>query len=157
VTRGGVRVGTAYDSPQALYVGEQIKQYREKLGLLQRELAERMHLDPSILSLWEVDRRPVPHPRVEDLATALEVSVEELLGERLEAWHRITYADVLDLPIKPFEPEPEPEEEAIETPVVAIGPPVPDQRLWCDCGGRRHYHGMRPSWSPFVMAIKDLV
>lgn len=156
MTRGGVRTGVAYDSPHALYVGPRIRELREQLGLKQREVARRIQIDPSLPQLWEADKRPVPHSRVEALAAALEVSVEELLNERFGAWHQITYADVLDLPIKPFESEPEPE-QAIEAPVIAIGAPVPDERLWCECGGRRHYHGVRSSWAPFVMAIKDLV
>jgi len=56
-----------------------IAELRERAGLKQGELARRLDIDPSIPSLWEHGKRLVPHNRLEALAAALEVTVEQLL------------------------------------------------------------------------------
>lgn len=64
-----------------------MREIRARQGLKQSEIARRMGLDPSIPSLWEQGKRPVPVSRINALATALGVSVGELLdgaGESLE-------------------------------------------------------------------------
>jgi transcriptional regulator with XRE-family HTH domain len=49
------------------------------IGRGQREIADRMHLHNSILSLWVRGKRPVPGARIPALAAALEMTVEQLL------------------------------------------------------------------------------
>ncbi len=56
-----------------------MREIRARQGLKQSEIARRMGLDPSIPSLWEQGKRPVPANRIGALAEALGVSVNELL------------------------------------------------------------------------------
>lgn len=62
----------------------QIRERRKELNLKQDELAAR--LDPPVtqpaVSAWERGKEAVPVDRIEDLARALEWSVDQLLGER---------------------------------------------------------------------------
>lgn len=58
-----------------------LRDLRARQGLKQSEVARRMRLDPSIPSLWEQGKRPVPANRVAALADALGVSLDELLEE----------------------------------------------------------------------------
>jgi len=63
----------------SLDLSTRMRDLRARQGLKQSEVARRMRLDPSIPSLWEQGKRLVPANRVQALADALEVSVEELL------------------------------------------------------------------------------
>lgn len=61
-------------------VGLKIVQYRKKLGLTQRELAERLHVSDKAVSKWE---RGINYPDItlfDDIARELHISVVELLG-----------------------------------------------------------------------------
>jgi transcriptional regulator with XRE-family HTH domain len=60
-------------------LSSRLRSLRERQGLRQSEIARRMALDPSIPSLWEQGKRPVPSRRLQPLADALGVSLEELL------------------------------------------------------------------------------
>lgn len=43
-------------------MGEKIREYRERAGLSQRELAQALGLDPSAVSSWEIGRsEPTVH------------------------------------------------------------------------------------------------
>lgn len=68
------------DLPDApLDLSARLRELRARQGLKQSEVARRMGLDPSIPSLWEQGKRPVPAGRIRSLADALHVSVGELL------------------------------------------------------------------------------
>ncbi|MBV9357052.1 MAG: helix-turn-helix transcriptional regulator [Chloroflexi bacterium] len=70
-----------YSAPAtALDLSARMRELRARQGLKQSEVARRMGLDPSIPSLWEQGKRPVPANRVQALADALGVNVDELLG-----------------------------------------------------------------------------
>lgn len=56
-----------------------MRELRARSGLKQSEIARRMGLDPSIPSLWEQGKRPVPPTRLRSLADALGVTVGDLL------------------------------------------------------------------------------
>ena len=61
-------------------VGLKIVQSRKKLGLTQRELAERLHVSDKAVSKWE---RGINYPDItlfDDIARELHISVVELLG-----------------------------------------------------------------------------
>ena len=58
-----------------------IKELRERKGLLQKEVAERLGVDASALCLWEKGIRMVPSRYLKRLASILECSVDELLSE----------------------------------------------------------------------------
>lgn len=71
---------TLTDLPTApLDLSHRMRELRARLGLKQSEVARRIGLDPSIPSLWEQGKRPVPANRVASLAEALGVSLSELL------------------------------------------------------------------------------
>jgi transcriptional regulator with XRE-family HTH domain len=62
-----------------LNLAVRMRELRVRQGLKQSEVARRMGLDPSIPSLWEQGKRPVPASRVRALAEALGVTTSELL------------------------------------------------------------------------------
>lgn len=62
-----------------LNLAPRMRELRARQGLKQSEIARRMGLDPSIPSLWEQGKRPVPASRVPALAAALGVDPRELL------------------------------------------------------------------------------
>jgi transcriptional regulator with XRE-family HTH domain len=64
----------------ALDLSSRMRELRARQGLKQSEVARRMGLDPSIPSLWEQGKRPVPANRVQSLADALGVPVDELIS-----------------------------------------------------------------------------
>ena len=71
---------TDTDLPNApIDLSARMREIRARQGLKQSEIARRMGLDPSIPSLWEQGKRPVPANRIGSLAEALGVSVNELL------------------------------------------------------------------------------
>src|ERR687885_433448 len=63
----------------SLDLSTRMRDLRARQGLKQSEVARRLGLDPSIPSLWEQGKRPVPANRIVPLAQALRVSVAELL------------------------------------------------------------------------------
>jgi transcriptional regulator with XRE-family HTH domain len=70
-----------YSAPNtALDLSSRMRELRARQGLKQSEVARRMGLDPSIPSLWEQGKRPVPANRVQSLADALGVPMDELLS-----------------------------------------------------------------------------
>jgi DNA-binding XRE family transcriptional regulator len=70
-----------YSAPNtALDLSSRMRELRARQGLKQSEVARRMGLDPSIPSLWEQGKRPVPANRVQSLANALGVPMDELLS-----------------------------------------------------------------------------
>jgi transcriptional regulator with XRE-family HTH domain len=118
-----------------------MRELRARQGLKQSEVARRMRLDPSIPSLWEQGKRLVPASRVRALATALEVSVEELLdgvsgAERpappkptvLEAPTRIPMADLIDE--RAVRPHP-----ADDGPLMRLLPPTADDQAIVEQAG----------------------
>jgi transcriptional regulator with XRE-family HTH domain len=121
----------------SLDLSARMRDLRARQGLKQSEVARRMGLDPSIPSLWEQGKRLVPANRVRALASALEVSVEELLEGVSEPGQRTTGGslrglDLLDehgfgsrgeggplMRLLAHQPPPEPE------PVIEEPPPPP--------------------------------
>lgn len=62
-------------------VGEKIRACRQKAGMKQGELAEKLHVTPQAVSNWERDERLPGFDMVPDLAEALGITYKELLGE----------------------------------------------------------------------------
>jgi transcriptional regulator with XRE-family HTH domain len=67
--------------PESFDVAIGMRRIRLRQGLEQAEVARRMGLAPSMISLWERGRRLVPRSRVPAVAAALGVSVDELRGQ----------------------------------------------------------------------------
>lgn len=80
-------------------LSSRLRALRERQGLRQSEIARRMAVDPSIPSLWEQGKRPVPPRRLRPLAEALGVSLEELL-EGAPAGHAASASVWSDRPVR---------------------------------------------------------
>lgn len=61
--------------------GKRLKLYREAAGLTQRELAEKIEVTHSNINYWENSSKLPKSNYLLPIAKALNVSVEELLGE----------------------------------------------------------------------------
>jgi transcriptional regulator with XRE-family HTH domain len=63
-------------------LGERITQIRKERGMTQVELASLLNLRQQALASYEVGRRRLPTSMLPEVAKALGVEVEELLGEK---------------------------------------------------------------------------
>jgi transcriptional regulator with XRE-family HTH domain len=144
--------------PEAPYLGRQIRKGIESLEasrgqFYQSDVAKRVGIDSSIISLWAQDKRPVPWNRIAALAEALETTEDALLGN----YPRPAFLRPLRVvaggsenPEPAFVPiveEPEPLPPMSSEPA----PSTITQWLWCesDHGSgvpRRHHHGIAPAW-----------
>ena len=61
-------------------IGERIKKARKDKGLTQKKLAEKIFVVPEALSRWEKGRRHLSAQTLCDIADALEMSIDELVG-----------------------------------------------------------------------------
>ena len=62
-------------------IGQRIRDARERLGVSQRELAEKIHFEsPTAISLIEAGKRAISIVQLEKVADALNVTLEYLLG-----------------------------------------------------------------------------
>lgn len=61
-------------------LGERVKQVRESKGISQRKLATTIFVDASALCYWEQGKRNISVQSLCDIADALEVSLDELVG-----------------------------------------------------------------------------
>jgi len=63
----------------AVMLAPRLGALRRRQGKKQSDISRRLGIDPSIPSLWEQGKRPVPPTRLAALADALDVSLTELL------------------------------------------------------------------------------
>jgi transcriptional regulator with XRE-family HTH domain len=63
----------------AVNLSRRLRELRRRQGKTQSDISHRLGVDPSIPSLWEQGKRPVPPQRLAALADALEVPLSELL------------------------------------------------------------------------------
>ncbi len=64
-------------------IGNNIRACRMRLGITQKELAEKMGVTPAAVSLWEKDSRDPRLPDLVLLASVLKASLNELvLGQK---------------------------------------------------------------------------
>jgi len=65
-------------------IGPRIRALRERRRMTQLELAEKVGVNPTAVTLWESKTTPrgITHKNLGKVAEALSVSVSELLGER---------------------------------------------------------------------------
>jgi transcriptional regulator with XRE-family HTH domain len=63
----------------AVNLSQRLRELRRRQGKTQSDISRRLGVDPSIPSLWEQGKRPVPPQRMAALADALEISLSELL------------------------------------------------------------------------------
>jgi transcriptional regulator with XRE-family HTH domain len=62
--------------------GNRLPQLRKTQGLTQEELAEKVGVTQRVIAYYEKDGAQPPGPILADLASALKVSVDELLGRK---------------------------------------------------------------------------
>jgi transcriptional regulator with XRE-family HTH domain len=60
-----------------MLVGQALKKARERKGLRQKELAEMLFVDPSLVSRWEKDERKIPIVLFVQILDILEISIDE--------------------------------------------------------------------------------
>ena len=65
-----------------MLIGDRIKELRNKLGLSQSELGNRIETDGSVISRWETNKTRVSQRYIVKLAKALGTSTDYLLGEQ---------------------------------------------------------------------------
>jgi transcriptional regulator with XRE-family HTH domain len=61
-----------------MLIGEALKRARERKGLRQSELAEKLYVDPSLVCRWEKGQRRVSLEELTVILEVLEISFEEL-------------------------------------------------------------------------------
>lgn len=69
---------TDHEPRQSLWVGGLIRERLAYLGRAHYELADELGVHASIVGLWAGGHRPVPSYRVDALARALDVAVDEM-------------------------------------------------------------------------------
>jgi hypothetical protein len=63
----------------AINLSQRLRELRRRQGKTQSDISRHLGVDPSIPSLWEQGKRPVPPQRLAGLAEALEIPLSELL------------------------------------------------------------------------------
>lgn len=66
-------------------IGENIRRHRKELGLLQKELAEKIGVRKQIICLWETNKHYPSILTLCDLADFFGCSTDELLGRKCQA------------------------------------------------------------------------
>lgn len=61
-----------------MLLGEALKKARESRGVTQKELAERLYVDPSLICRWEKSQKRIPQDKLEKMLKILEISLDEL-------------------------------------------------------------------------------
>jgi hypothetical protein len=90
------------DTPSAYYLGDAIRVRLDQLEMTQTEVAARLNLHPSVVTLWYGNRRPVPEHRLSSLAEALLLDVDALVAQA-------GYPPPKRVPVAPVQPADEPE------------------------------------------------
>lgn len=68
-----------------MLIGDRIRELRNKLGLSQSELGDKIETDGSVISRWETNKARVSQRYIVKLAKALGTSTDYLLGEKNES------------------------------------------------------------------------
>src|SRR5689334_21258712 len=88
----------------AVNLSQRLRELRRRQGKTQSDISRRLGVDPSIPSLWEQGKRPVPPQRLAELADALDVPLSELLRGVVPE----SELSQVDDPLPAYAPEPEP-------------------------------------------------
>ena len=59
-------------------VGEALKQARESKGLTQKQLADKLYVDPSLVCRWEKGQRGVPLVTLVTISDILEIDIDKI-------------------------------------------------------------------------------
>ena len=74
--------------------GERLVQARKKIGLNQKQLAEKINITPTRLNYWEKDKRQPDVKMIQKLAKALNTTGDELIGIELDHKNIITSDEI---------------------------------------------------------------
>ena len=64
-----------------LHIGKNIKHFRKRIGLTQHQLAEKLNVSCQAVSKWENDINRPDIELIPELATLLEISIDELFWD----------------------------------------------------------------------------
>lgn len=166
--------GYKFNPTDQVFLGPKIQELLGLSLLKQSEVARRVHIDASLIYLWSIDRRPVPHNRIEALAEALEVVPRDLMqggrvvpsGAAAPYYLRIA-AEIAPVSVtnpvarKLIEEYKAPPPQLTFEDIVKPSPVGPSEvrLLWCESTHgtgipRRHHHGVAPSWGPGFMTLE---
>lgn len=136
----------------ALYVGRRLSVARVRAKITQSELARAINVDSAITSLWERDRRPIPHSRVDQVAAVLKTTARALLEDAATRRYRQPPDQGMRAFVVPPQSEP-------VRPRETVPPSERPSLSWCTSdhrsGGERrlHHHGLAVHWAPRVERI----
>lgn len=74
--------------------GERLVQARKKIGLNQKQLAEKINITPTRLNYWEKDKRQPDVKMIQKLAKALNTTGDELIGIEVDHKNIITSDEI---------------------------------------------------------------
>lgn len=94
-------------------LGSRIAQLRKAQGLTQVQLAEALDISQQVLASYEIGRRRIPVSKLPDLARALAVGVDELLGESAKARAKRGPAPVLARHMEQISALPKPRQKLV--------------------------------------------
>lgn len=81
-----------------LNIGERITELRENKNMTQKELADKIKLNKSVMNRIESGERPIRETELSSIADALEVSTDYLLGRiEPEKYYELTDKDEKDI------------------------------------------------------------
>ena len=64
--------------------GNKIRELRNKIGLTQKELADKLHKSESAIRMWELSKSEPDLQSINELAEIFGVSVDHILGKPIE-------------------------------------------------------------------------
>lgn len=62
-----------------MLIGEALKKARESKGLTQKQLAEMLYVDPSLVCRWEKGQREIPLVTLVTVSDILEIDIDKLI------------------------------------------------------------------------------
>jgi DNA-binding XRE family transcriptional regulator len=68
-----------------------LRRRREKLSMLQWEVAEALHVSPECATAWEAGRRRMEIDKIPRIAAVLQLDARELCARALEEFHPAFY------------------------------------------------------------------
>jgi len=96
-------------------LGGRVAQLRKAQGLTQVQLAEALDISQQVVASYEIGRRRIPVSMLPQLARALVVGVDELLGESAKARAKRGPAPVLARHMERISELPKPRQKLVES------------------------------------------
>ena len=97
-----------------MYIGSKIKEYRNKLGLTQKDLADRLHVTYQAVSRWENDAAEPSFDCLLDMTKIFHCTLDDLFGIEKDQDKEMTKTDAEETPAS----TPVPENKIVEKVIV---------------------------------------